>query len=337
MKILSSVSACAWLALPAAASFPSIVPTSSSAPASAPMASPEPAPRGTGSEVEPATTPGATRRALDAFTAPTLPLPPIVPRGMQAEGSASSAPAIPLHPALTDRFFLGLGAYSATSTSEARLDSPLGIGTVVDFEDTLGLDESTWAPQGLLRFRISERWRVELEHFQLDRDHTVTTTQDIEWGDESFPAGTQLTTSLDVSVTRLSFGYSFFKRQDKELGIGLGFHITDYDAELSASGGNSESGDLLAPLPVISLYGQVALTEQWALGGRLDAFKVEYDPYQGHIYSIGIDATWYPWRNFGMGFGWRGLEFEVKAERDDWDGEALSVFSGPIFFLALSL
>lgn len=261
--------------------------------------------------------------------------------GLSATGFAAMPkslqdPAVPIHPALSDRFFFGAGVFYSTSTTEARLDSPSGLGTNVDFEDLLGLDETTWAPQGLARWRMSDRWRLELEYFQVDRSRTRATTEDIDWGDQTFPAGTQVETEFDVAVTRLSCGYSFFKRPDKELGVALGFHVTDIKASLSGSGGNAETGKVLAPLPVLSMYGQVALTDIWALAGRLDWFKLEYDPYRGHIYSLGMDALCQPFRNVGFGLGWRGLEFEVEANKNDWDGQIRSVYSGPIAFLSVS-
>jgi hypothetical protein len=244
--------------------------------------------------------------------------------------------AIPDHPALSDRFFFGLGFFAASSNTEARLDSPSGIGATVDFEDGLGLDSNDIVPQFLGRWRMSDRWRLELEHFSIDRSNTRTLDTDIVWGDETFPAGTDVTASFDIAVTRLSFGYSFFKRQDKELGVALGFHVTDIGAQLVSTGGNGDDGKLLAPLPVISLYGQCALTDVWAIAGRLDAFRLEYDAYEGHVYSIGVDALCQPWRHFGFGLGWRALEIEASAENDGWKGEVATNYQGPIVFVAVS-
>jgi hypothetical protein len=246
-------------------------------------------------------------------------------------------PPVPLHPALTDRFFIGLGGYWSSSNTQARLDSPSGLGTTIDFEDALGLDSSKVVPQALARWRFTNRWRLELEHFQLDRDRTRTTSDDIQWGDETFPAGTSITTEFDFAVTRLSCGYSFFKRQDKELGVALGFHLTDIQARLSSSGGaNTDDGKLLAPLPVISMYGQFALTDIWAVSGRMDAFRISYDEYSGHVYSLGLDLLCQPWRHFGFGIGWRGLDVQVAAEKSDWSGEVQTTYSGPIAFASVS-
>ncbi|MFN0242759.1 MAG: hypothetical protein ACKVWV_07680 [Planctomycetota bacterium] len=258
--------------------------------------------------------------------------------GADAEGGTHSTGefGIPNHPSLTDRFFLGVGAFAATSTTEARLDSPSGIGTTVDFEDVLGLESNDLVPQGIARWRFGERWRLELEHFRLDRSNTTQISGEIVWGDETFPVNSTLDTEFNVSVTRLSCGYSFYKRPDKELGIALGFHLMDIEIELSSGSANADDAAALAPLPVVSMYGQCALTDTWAVSSRLDAFRVSYDPYEGHVFSIGLDALFQPWRHVGMGFGWRSLAVEFSAEASDWEGQANSHYQGPIAFVSCS-
>jgi hypothetical protein len=273
--------------------------------------------------------------SIDPLASPSLPST-VRMEAAPASSKDDDEPGIPHHPSLTDRFFFGIGAFSASSTTEARLNSPSGVGTTVGFEDLLGLDNNKFVPQGLARWRMSDRWRLELEFFRLDRSNSKAIGQDIVWGDQTFPAGFQIDSQFNVSVTRLSAGYSFFKTQDKEFGIALGFHLTDIGVELSGGGANSDSGDLLAPLPVLSMYGQVALTDKWAFAGRIDAFRVAYSPYEGHIYSLGMDVLYQPWRHVGMGFGWRSLEFELSASSHDWDGAVRSVFQGPIAFISCS-
>ena len=68
----------------------------------------------------------------------------------------------------------------------------------------------------------------------------------------------------------------------------------------------------------------------------MDAFQLTYDPYQGHLYSVGLDAVWNPWRHVGLGIGWRSLQIAVSAENEgDWEGEIDTNFQGPIAFLSV--
>ena len=249
---------------------------------------------------------------------------------------ATEVPQIPNNPALTDTWFFGAGATFMNSNTQAELKSSLGAGAVVDFEDAFGLAENSWAPELLARWRFSERWRLEMEYFSLNRKNGRVTDQDITWGDTTIPAGTNVTAQFDVTVMRVSCGYSFFKTQDKEIGVALGFHVTSFDAELNTSGGSAGEGKVLAPLPVASVYGQFALTDEWSVGGRLDALRLQYEPFYGSILSVGVDALWQPWRHLGFGLGWRTLQISGGLSSSDWDGQLATNYTGPIAYVTSS-
>jgi hypothetical protein len=176
----------------------------------------------------------------------------------------------PVHPVLHDRFYFGVGAFVPRMTTTAQLDSTsLGVGTNVDFEKALGMPAREVVPDFFARYRFDERWRIDAEYFAVNRSGNRTVDRDIQWGDHVFPANTQLNSTFDFSDTRVSVGYSFFRTADKEAGAGFGFHVAKYRTSLSAAVVGNESGDTLAPLPVLSAYAQFALTEEWARSRRL--------------------------------------------------------------------
>jgi len=246
------------------------------------------------------------------------------------------APVIPVHPALTDTWWFGLGTTFLNSNTQAELSGAGGAGAVIDFEDAFGLAENKWAPQALARWRFSERWRLEFEYFSLNRSNSKTTENDVTWGDTTIPAGTDVKGTFDTTVLRVSCGYSFFKTQDKELGVALGFHVTEFEAGLEATGFSTKDGKVLAPLPVISMYGQFGLTDEWAVQGRLDVLRIQSDPFYGNILSIGVDALWQPWRHLGFGAGWRTLQVSGGVSSSDWEGQITTDYTGPILFVSSS-
>jgi len=255
----------------------------------------------------------------------------------EPEVSAEPDPAVPHHPSLTDRFFVGFGGYYATSNTSAQLLSSAGVGTVVDFEQTLGLADREWTPQGLARWRFSDNWRLELEYFSLHRNSSTNIDVQIDWGDQTFPIGTRIDSKFDIDDTRLSVGYSFFKRPDKEVGVAFGLHLASIDASLASStGGQSQGGKVLAPLPVFSIYGQCAFTDRWALNARFDSFSLEYGAYGGSIFSSGVDVLYQPWRHIGFGLGYRSLIIDGSVDTGDWNGSINSTFQGPIAFVYAS-
>jgi hypothetical protein len=242
---------------------------------------------------------------------------------------------IPLNPALRDRFYFGIGAFYPRTTTEAQLNSSTGIGANVTLEDSLGMDDRKAVPNAIARIRFGERWRFEAEWFQLNRDAQRVVNRDIQFGDQVFPINTQVSSSFDFYDLRLSAGYSFFKRPDKELGVGLGLHVAQYDISLAGANLGSQQEDVLAPLPVISLYGQFALTDQWAVGGRLDRFALNYDKFSGSLSSMALDLTWQPFRHVGFGIGYRSLFIRMEAE-DVRTLKFKQTFEGPTLFVTAS-
>jgi hypothetical protein len=245
--------------------------------------------------------------------------------------------AIPSHPALTDRFVFEFGGFYSRSSTQASLGPPAGgTGVVVDFESTLGLKERNLSGIGGFLWRITDRWRLEVEYFSLNRDASRALETEVKWGDKTFPVGTTVDSRYDFSDIRVSAGYSFFKRRDKELGIGAGLHVAGIKSSIQAAGVGAESSDVLAPLPVLNLYGVFALTNEWAVRFRLDWLSLNYDAYSGDLRNTAIDVLYQPFRNVGFGFGVRTFVLDVEIDDPDWRGKARTSFTGPTAFVTLS-
>ena len=253
-----------------------------------------------------------------------------------ARAQTAAAEAIPRHPALTDRFTLELGAFYSRSTTEASLGpSGGGSGVTVNFEDTLGLEDRNWVGIGGFLWRISERWRLEVDYFKLGRDATRTLAADVTWGDQTFAKGSTVSSSYDFTDMRVAGGYSFFKRPDKELGVGFGLHVAKIEASLQSTAGKAEASDVTAPLPVLNLYGLFALTNEWAVRFRMDWLSLNYDIYSGDIRSTAIDVLYRPFRNVGFGLGVRNLALNVEIDDPKWRGKARTAFNGPVLFMSV--
>ena len=268
-------------------------------------------------------------------------------RGLLAltTGAAAAAPAFcqeaaPDHPALRDKFYFAAGMYFPRTTTSAEFDSHTGLGANIDFENTLGMKESKDVPMAMARWRTGNRWRIEAEYFQLNRTGDKTIDRTINWGDQTFPVNSTVSSKFDFSDLRLSAGYSFFRTKDKEVGVGFGAHVAKYDASLSGTSNgaplNGESEKLTAPLPVLSVYGQFALTDRWAVGGRMDRFALKYDKFSGNLTGIGIDVMYQPFKNVGFGLGSRALALKMSAEDNGRKAEFKQTFQGPLLYVNAS-
>lgn len=253
-----------------------------------------------------------------------------------AAAAGAAQGEIPVHPALTDRFYIGAGVFFPKTATSAQLTSRTGVGASVEFEDSLGMRSSDTVPAGFARMRFGERWRVEAEYFQLNRSGERVIDRDIQWGENVYPVNASVRSKFDFSDLRVSAGYAFFRTPDKELGAGFGLHVAAYDVGLSANAIGEEQQDVTAPLPVLSLYGQFALTERWAVSARLDRFSLSYENYDGSLTALGVDLVYQPFRHVGFGLGYRSLFIALEAEKS---GRTLKVdqsFQGPLVYMNVS-
>jgi len=258
---------------------------------------------------------------------------------MAALSAAAPATAeeVPNHPALSDRFYFGAGAYFPQTTTSASVSSTrTGAGGTVDFEDALGMEREKTVPTFFGRVRLGERWRIEGEYFQINRSGERQLDRQFTWGDTTYTVNSQLQSSFKFSDLRMSAGYSFFKTTDKEIGVGVGLHVASYKISLNTANNGSENENVTAPLPVLSAYGQFALTEHWAVAGRVDRFSLKYDKYDGNVTGVGIDLLYQPFRHVGFGLGMRNLFLSLTATDDQKTLKFRQAFQGPVLFMNVS-
>lgn len=250
---------------------------------------------------------------------------------------APPSASVPQHRLLNDRFRLSLGAFRAESTTEARLSTASGgAGVDVNFEDILGLDKIKLIGEGSMYWRFAERWRVDLGYFSLNRSGTRTLDSNVEWGGNPYPIGTTVNSSYKISDLRVAVGYSFFRRSDKELGVGFGLHRAGLEASLDAASVGTSSQSVTAPLPVLTLYGNFALTDTWALAYRTDWLSLSYDKYSGGIRASAIDFVYQPFNHWAFGFGFHNLTLKLDVNNPDSQLQTRIVFQGPAAFMSFS-
>ena len=265
------------------------------------------------------------------------PFPAFAADDAQKQGTAPPA-ATPQHRLLNDRFRLSLGAFYAESTTEARLSTASGgTGVDVNFEDMLGLDTRKWVGEFGMYWRFAEHWRVDLGYFSLNRSATRTLEQDITWGDlPPLTVGTTVNSTVKMSDLRAAVGYSFFRRPDKELGVGVGLHRAAFEASLDAGSFGARSESVTAPLPFLTLYGNFALTDTWALSLRSDWLSLSYDKYSGAIRSNAFDFVYQPFTHFAFGFGVHSLTLRLDVDNPNSKMQTRIVFQGPAAYASYS-
>ena len=245
----------------------------------------------------------------------------------------------------TPGWWFQLGAFRPSIDSTLRVDDAGGTnGTLFDVENSLGLPRRKTLGAGLIGVRLGDRWRLEVEHFALNRSvRQFTLTENLVVDDTTFPVSAQIDSDFDSKVTRVSGGFSFVKNEAAELGFVVGAHITQFEVGMSgvfSAGGGApatlrrETRDATVPLPTVGLFGSVALAPGLALHGRADVFSFSHRGYDGRLLNLQANVTWHFTPNLGIGAGYRFNDYRVEADRgEDFRGRLEYEFRGPQLFL----
>ena len=246
-------------------------------------------------------------------------------------------------------FYLG-GFYPRVS-STIRLDADIlgGIGDTISLEDELGLEEGQAVLWGGVSWRMSKRTSLEFEYFQLNRSGSeAAVTEPFQLGDSVVKAGAQVDTVFDVDIGRVTYGYSFIKKERWGIDVKGGLHWLKLDAELTLSGeivdiqtdqvieaGSSvtEGGAIGAPLPHIGFTFNYAITPKLMARAQALLFDVSIEQYSGFLADAGFDFAYTPIKHFGFGGGLRYFDLRLKADETRLSGEFEFKYWGPTLFL----
>jgi hypothetical protein len=238
-----------------------------------------------------------------------------------------------------EKFGLAVGGFAFASDTEFRVDSSTGIGTVVDVEETLGLDSQLGTYRIGLMYRPgnSRRHQFELQYFDSSRDGNKTLAEDIQIGDKFFPAGTRVASEFDLRFINVDYAYAFLQDDRVRLAGSVGLHVTEARLKVDSSELRiSEDESFIAPLPTIGIRAEIVLTPKWQFKTGLDLLYLEYKGFAGVLTDAYIGVEYLPFSNFGFGLGFNGLRYRVEGDGStadlDLKGELQFDLDGVLFY-----
>jgi outer membrane protein len=237
------------------------------------------------------------------------------------------------------RFEFRMGAFYDFVNSQVVRDTVDGVpGSEVDIEDFLGATDEEFVFQLDAKYRFGHYHSLEAGYFALGREGSVVLEEDFEFGDEVFPAGTEIDSKFEASVFHISYVYSMMKDTQKELGFMAGMHVVEFDAVISASTtGQTQRSQVASPLPVVGLLGSVALGKKARLAARLQLFRMDFDRYEGSMTYFTLDMQRQFSKNFSAGIGYNYYRMKLSSNGSDINGYLKLLHQGPVAFLTLSL
>lgn len=222
-----------------------------------------------------------------------------------------------------------LALFNANISTEIQKNPLAGTARKVDFEDLLNISDEETVVQFDALFRLANYHRVEFSYLDLDRSGYKQIDQAIAVGEESFSEGSFIDSSIETQTARFTYGYSLLLSNQAEFGIKAGLHQTQIKSEfVSASTDQRERSDVSPLLPVLGVYGSISLSKNFVLLAEIQAFRMEFDNYEGSLNYGRAEVQWNQGR-FGIGLGFSYYGMDLDAKKDDLSGRIEFRYNGP--------
>lgn len=241
----------------------------------------------------------------------------MVPRTMVV---AAALLISPFAGAQEDRLAIRAGWYylGDSDTAIGLRSDAAPIGTSVDFGRDLDVEETADALRIGGYYRFNPRHRIDFEWYSLEREGFRTTTREFTFRDQPVDLNSALDTSLETTVGKLAYTWSFYHTDEIELGFTAGAYVLGYDLQLNGTGGTvAVDESLTAPLPVLGLRLDYTIHPNWHLLFDLETFYLELDnSIRGSLDDFQVALEYRPGAVF-FGLGASRLAVDLKAEDDD--------------------
>jgi len=222
-----------------------------------------------------------------------------------------------------EKFSVSLGGFGALSSSDIRIGTDvLGAGVDIDVEDFLGVSSTVTSARLDALYRLGEkrRHRLGLSYFAFRRDGTFVAQEDFEEGDINIKAGDTVNTVYNTDLLKLDYAYSFFMDERFNLAVSGGLYVMPIELGISASPGGGETRtDITAPLPVVGISFDFAVSPKWILKQSFELFYLEIGNYRGGIADARFLVEWNVWEHWGFGAGLDSLRMTVESTSEDED------------------
>jgi hypothetical protein len=233
---------------------------------------------------------------------------------------------------------LSVGAsFLANFDTTVQVSGEAGAGAVLDLEDFLNVDDDYLVARADLFYAFTPRHRIDFSIYDIAREGTETLPEDIVVGDETIPAG-EVKTNMDTTIIKAAYRYNFVMDGRTAIGASFGFHTMAIDLGIeSTSFAVDEGFRATAPLPVLGLHGEYALSERWKLLASIEMFQIDIGFAKGYLADNRLAIEHDLFDHVGWGFALNGFQLDAEFEDDSLTGDLEYAYQGLFLYLRLYL
>lgn len=240
-----------------------------------------------------------------------------------------------------DRVRVSLGVQSVGASTQFQLDSGSNApGTLINGEDTLGLDRRRTEPRFAVEVRAGDRNRVRLDYFSLNRsDLHVLTTGPLDYGDAILLVGDPVQSNLELRAFGLTYEYSFVHSDSFELAATLGAVEMDVVSRLTVATATRHidiQHDLAGPLPTPGLAATWVISRRFYVDARATYLKGAHHQLAGTVSDYEADVLYRLRPNISLALGYSGFRPDLSSRRPGDSGLANLDARGPQFVVRVA-
>jgi len=206
------------------------------------------------------------------------------------------------------------------NTTVAFPGSVSGIGTSIDFAQTLGGDTSTDALRIEALYRFNERHSLGFSWYRIGLAGQKSLNEQIQIEDQTIDVGASVSTSLNLNLYRLLYNYSFYRNEKVELAVSPGLYMSNIKFMLAAQGTINNvvasssiiEEQLTLPLPSIGGVVNYNITPRLQSQIRGDFFYLKVGDFSGSMFEFYAGLEYRLFKNFALGAAYDRLVVDVQ-------------------------
>jgi len=132
--------------------------------------------------------------------------------------------------------------------------------------------------------------------------------------------GTTVESEFNFSIISAKYTYSLFQDDRFNFGLGIGAYVMPIEFKISEGNLGKVQESFTAPLPVVGVRFDFAVTPKFFLRQNLDLLYLEIGSFRGAILDVGLGAEYKIWKHFGVGAEYDAFRIGVEAEDEDYPG-----------------
>jgi len=250
-------------------------------------------------------------------------------------------------PALeTDRFNISFGTYLISFDTTAQLSPVGGVGTAINLEDALGLDDrrTDFRLDGYWRF--ARRHRLDFGLFYDSRSGNRAISEQIIWNDVTYDVGATIDSKFSTTYLKTAYRFAFVRDDRAEVGLSAGLASLNLAGELAGQGTVNadgtpspvqfvrESQTVFAPVPVLGLYGAFLIREGLFFRVSGEYFGFNSGGLSGSLVDLRATVDWYFSQRWGVGLGLSQLVLDYKNTDSDPRVDLNTKFGGALLYFS---